>query len=79
LSDKEASYLAQPDAERRPTIPAANDGKVNVQEIARQLGCARAYLYDFEPLSTLIDLFAEGQGLLAMGARSQSDADKLIK
>jgi hypothetical protein len=79
LSDRETEYRAKPEGKRTPTLPVTNDGMVNAQEVARQLGCARAYLYDYPEMTSLLDLFAEGQGLLPSGTRSLAAGDKAVK
>ncbi len=79
LDDLERGYLAQPEALRTPTIPITNDGMVNLQELARLLGCPRTYLHDYEELTQVIDLFAEGQGVKPTGARTVSVGDQAAK
>ena len=72
LNEREVEYLAQPDAERVPTLPATSDGKVNVRQLAAAIGLKQTqekYLFERAELSTLINLMAEGQGLAPIGAR----------
>ncbi|MFN5156321.1 MAG: hypothetical protein ACK5Y8_16230 [Betaproteobacteria bacterium] len=72
LEQREAEYLAQPEAERTPTLPATGDGKVNVRQLAAAIGLKQTqekYLFERAELSGLINLMAEGQGLAPIGAR----------
>ena len=83
LAERESRFLAQPEAERVPTLPSTPDGKVNVRAVAQAIELKQTqekYLYEREELSSLINLVAEGQGLLPIGARLLLDAgDKAIK
>ena len=83
LNEREAAFLAQPEDERQPTLPGTPDGKVNVRAVAQAIELKQTqekYLYEREELSSLINLVAEGQGLLPIGARLLQDAgDKAIK
>ena len=83
LDERESQFLAQPEAERVPTLPSTPDGKVNVRAVAQAIELKQTqekYLYERDELSSLINLFAEGQGLLPIGARLLRDAgDKAIK
>lgn len=79
LSDRETAYRSQRGQNRVPTLPVTNDGMINVVEVARAIGCPRTYLYNYEPLSTLLDLFAEGQGLQPTGARTQGHGDQAVQ
>jgi len=83
LDEQKAEFLAQPERERTPTLPSTPDGKVNVRAVAQAIDLKQTqekYLYEREELSSLINLVAEGQGLLPIGARLLQDAgDKAIK
>lgn len=79
LNERETAYQAQPEATRQATLPSTNDGMVNVTVVAKTLGCPKAYLYDYPELESLLDLFAEGQGLAPSGARTQGMADQAVK
>lgn len=83
LDDLEAVYQAAPEANRTPTLPATLDGKVNVRAIAQAIDLKltqEKYLYEREELTSLVNLVAEGQGLLPIGSRLLQDAgDKAIK
>lgn len=83
LDQLEAKYLAQPVDQRHPTLPSTTDGKVNVRAVAKAIELKETqekYLYEREELSSLINLVAEGQGLLPIGARLLQDAgDKALK
>jgi len=83
LNELETKYLAQPEGSRTATLPATSDGKVNVRGIARELGLKitqEKYLYEREELSSLVNLVAEGQGLLPIRSRlTQLAGDKVLK
>ena len=82
LDERESLYLTMPEP-RTTTLPATPDGKVNVRGIAKALGLKQTqekYLYERPELSTLVNLVAEGQGLMPIGARLVQDAgDKALK
>lgn len=83
LNEREMEFLAQPEEQRTPTLPATPDGKVNVRAVAQAIDLKvtqEKYLYEREELSQLINLMAEGQGLLPIGARLLQEAgDKSLK
>lgn len=83
LERMQAAYLAIPEAQRAPTLPATPDGKVNVRAIREAIDLTQGqekYLYERQELTSLINLVAEGQGLLPIGARLLVDAsDKALK
>ena len=83
LNDCETAYLAQPDEAKTPTLPATPDGKVNVRAVAQAIELKQTqekYLYEREELYQLINLIAEGQGLLPIGFRvTQEAGDKALK
>lgn len=82
LEKVEAEYEAQPDGKRRPTLPHTTDYKVNVTALATAIGLRetqRKYLHERDELRSLVDLIAEGQGLLPIGARTLDLADKKVK
>jgi len=83
LNEREAQFLAQSHDSRVPTLPVTPDGKVNVRAVARSIELKQSqekYLYERTELSSLINLVAEGQGVLPIGARLLQDAgDKSIK
>lgn len=79
LNGHESAYQAQPGPARVATLPMTSDGMVNATAVANALGCPKAYLYDYAELQSLLDLFAEGQGLLPCGTRTQSVADEAVK
>ncbi len=79
LNEQEEAYRAQWEGQRRATLPSTSDGMVNVTSVAKALNCPKAYLYDYPELQSLVDLFAEGQGLLPCGARTQGMADQVVK
>ena len=77
LNDRETEYLAQPDCSRQPTLPATPDGKINVRAVAQAIELKQTqekYLYERDELSQLINLVAEGQGLLPIGSRLTQEA-----
>ena len=82
LDERQAEYLERPEAGRAATLPQTNDGKVNVRGIAAAIGLRQTqekYLFERDELSSLINLVAEGQALLPIGARTADVADKAIK
>ena len=79
LNDLEAAYISQIQEKRSPTLPRTNDGMVNISVVAKALGCPKAYIYDYPELQTLLDIFAEGQGLLPSGSRTLSAADNVVR
>jgi len=82
LEELEAKFQAQPEWERKPTLPSTNDGKVNVSAIAAGIQLRQTqvkYLFEREELSSLINLVAEGQGLLPIGARNLDAIDKAVR
>lgn len=83
LDQREAEFLARAEGERTPTLPSTPDGKVNVRAVAQAIELKQTqekYLYERDELSSLINLVAEGQGLLPIGARLlQVAGDKAIK
>lgn len=82
LDKHEAVYLSAPELERQPTLPATNDGKINIRAVAEAIGLRKTqekYLFEREELSSLINFFAQGQGLLPIGARTMEIADQVIK
>lgn len=83
LERMEVAFLAMPEKQRAPTLPATADGKVNVRAVAQAIELKQTqekYLYERQELTSLINLVAEGQGLLPIGARLLIDAsDKALK
>jgi hypothetical protein len=83
LNDRETEYLALAEDSRTPTLPSTPDGKVNVRAVAQAINLKvtqEKYLYERDELSQLINLMAEGQGLLPIGARLMQEAgDKALR
>lgn len=83
LEQRESAFLVQPEGARSATLPSTGDGKVNVRAVAQAIDLKptqEKYLYEREELTSLINLVAEGQGLLPIGSRLVQDAsDKAIK
>lgn len=83
LDECEAVYLQQSDDAKVSTIPATPDGKANVRAVATAIGLKTTqekYLYEREELFALVNMMAEGQGLLPIGSRLTLDAsDKVSK
>lgn len=79
----QVAFLAMSEPQRVPTLPATSDGKVNVRVLALAIGLKQTqekYLYERTELTSLINLVAEGQGLLPIGSRLLVDAsDKVLK
>ena len=83
LERMQAAYLVRPEEQRVPTLPATPDGKVNVRALAQAIDLKQTqekYLYERQELTSLINLVAEGQGLMPIGSRLLVDAaDKALK
>lgn len=82
LEGLETAYQAQAVDSRKSTLPATSDGKVNVRAVAQAIELKptqEKYLYEREELTSLINLVAEGQGLLPIGARNVELADQALK
>ena len=83
LERMQAAYLSLPEEQRVPTLPATTDGKVNVRALAQAIDLKQTqekYLYERQELTSLINLVAEGQGLMPIGSRLLLDAaDKALK
>ncbi len=83
LERMQAAFLAVPEEQRVPTLPATPDGKVNVRALAHAIDLKQTqekYLYERQELTSLINLVAEGQGLAPIGSRLLVDAaDKALK
>lgn len=83
LERMQVAYLSMPEAQRVPTLPATPDGKVNVRALGQAIELKQTqekYLYERSELTSLINLVAEGQGLLPIGSRLLVDAsDKVLK
>lgn len=83
LERMQVAYLAAPEVQRVPTLPATPDGKVNVRALGQAIALKQTqekYLYERQELTSLINLVAEGQGLLPIGARLLVDAsDNALK
>lgn len=83
LERMQVAYVAVPEAARSPTLPATTDGKVNVRALAQAIDLKQTqekYLYERSELTSLINLVAEGQGLLPIGARLLVEAsDQALK
>ncbi len=83
LERMQEAYLAVSETQRAPTLPATPDGKINVRALAQAIDLKQTqekYLYERQELTSLINLVAEGQGLLPIGSRLLVDAsDKALK
>ena len=83
LEHMQAAFLAVPEAQRAPTLPATADGKVNVRAIRQAIDLTQGqekYLFERQELTSLINLVAEGQGLAPIGSRLLVVAsDKVLK
>jgi uncharacterized coiled-coil protein SlyX len=76
LEEKVAEWLALPEADRGPTLPATPDGKVNVRAVAEEsgIGLARVqHLFKREELRSAVNAVAIEQSLKPIGARLPSD------
>lgn len=83
LERMQVAFLAMPEEQRAPTLPATPDGKVNVRALGQAIALKptqEKYLYERQELTSLINLVAEGQGLMPIGSRLLVDAsDKALK
>jgi hypothetical protein len=79
LGSRQEEFEAQNGSIRIPSLPSTNDGMINLTAIAQELGCPKAYLYDYPELQSLVDLFAEAQQLRPSGGRNQSAADLAVR
>lgn len=83
LERTQVAFLFMPEAQRSHTLPSTPDGKVNVRALAAAIGLKTTqekYLYERPELTSLINLVAEGQGLMPIGSRLLVDAsDKVLK
>lgn len=83
LERMQVAFLVMAESQRVPTLPSTSDGKVNVRVLALAIGLKQTqekYLYERQELTSLINLVAEGQGLLPIGSRLLLDAsDKVLK
>lgn len=83
LEAREAEYQTQPNTSRKTTLPHTPDFKINVTGVAEAIGLTggqRKYLHEREELASLLNTFAEEQGLLPVGSRLLTDtADKVIQ
>lgn len=83
LERMQVAFLATAEPQRAPTLPSTSDGKVNVRVLALAIGLKQTqekYLYERQELTSLINLVAEGQGLMPIGSRLLVDAsDKALK
>ncbi|MBM6579922.1 hypothetical protein ILT44_06995 [Microvirga sp. BT689] len=84
LEELDARWHAQPEGNRRPTLPLTDDGKVNVRELAVTVcGLPRAqeqHFYKKPSLAALVNAIAARQGVKPIGSRALSDvADKAVK
>lgn len=82
LEKCESEYLTLPEGARNPTLPYTGDFKVNVRAVAQAIDLTKGqekYLYERQELTSLVNLTAEGQGLLPIGARTQPELDKSVR
>jgi hypothetical protein len=83
LERMQVAFLSRPEAQRVPTLPATPDGKVNVRALAQAIELKQTqekYLYERAELTSLINLVAEGQGLMPIGSRLLVEAsDQALK
>jgi len=76
LEAKAAAWLQQPEEERRPTLPALADDKVNVRGVAEESGIGlerEQHLFKRVELRSAIDAVALQQGLKKIGSRLESE------
>lgn len=73
-----AAWAEQPENHREPTLPATNEGKINVRELTLALGLKRSqeqHFFNHAELRSLINAAAQAQGLAPIGSRIQGDED----
>ena len=78
LEARMAEWDALPDTGREPTLPATDDGKVNVRALTLAVGLRSSqaqHFYLHPELAALVNAVAEAQGLRLIGSRSQVDAE----
>lgn len=78
LDARQAAFDALPEADRAPTLPATNDGKVSVDGIVRDLACNPNWCQHFfkkREILEAVNVVAEGMGLAPIGSRAAEDDD----
>ncbi len=78
LERRHAEWSAAPSGARSPTLPATDDGKVNVRALTLALGFARnreQHFYNHAELTGLVNAVADAQGLRGIKSRNQSEAE----
>lgn len=82
LEQLDASWEAQPDGLRQPTLPVTVDGKVNVRGIAKAIGLRQSQEQHFfrkPELAAPINSLAQVQGVKPIGSRVLADQhDKAV-
>jgi len=87
LDKRMAEWQAQPAEKRAPNLPSTKDGKVNVRDLALELGLKRhqeQHFFKHADLRSVVNAAAEAQGLAQIGSRGEIDEKdaalgKLIK
>jgi mRNA-degrading endonuclease HigB of HigAB toxin-antitoxin module len=84
LDEIERQWLDQPESMRQPTLPLTTDAerKVNIRAIAKAIGLRETqekYLYEREELTALINMVADAQQVLGIGARLEPAADTALR
>lgn len=76
LDERGIAYQQQINGSRKATLQTTPDGKVNVRALAVAIGLKTTqekYLYERQELTELVNMAAENQGLLPIGARLGRD------
>ena len=77
LERMQSAYMEMPEDKRKATLPFTPDGKINVRLLAQAIGLKQTqekYLFERQELTSLINMFAEGQDLLPIGSRLVQEA-----
>jgi small-conductance mechanosensitive channel len=75
LEAKDQEWVALPDAEKHPTLPATIEGKVNVRALAAELDLkpsAVQHFFNKRELAEPVNTLASVQGLKPIGSRALS-------
>lgn len=77
LESAERDWLDKPAANRTPTLPLTNDGKVNVAKLVEALNLPPSYQqHFFKPaIATVVNVVAAVQGVKPIGSRALAEAE----
>lgn len=77
LERLDEEWERQPEQDRCPTLPATDDGKVNVRALTKALGLRQTqeqHFYRHPELASAVNAVAYAQGLKTIGSRVLEDA-----